>query len=79
MYRIGVDLGGTNIAVGIGSPGICDGAAGTVRNAHNLRWYGVPIVEMPRERVGLPARLSNDANCAALGNDAGIIGAAALA
>jgi len=118
MYRIGVDLGGSKIAVGlvdednkivskawtptraeagaegivgdilmcvsnaltlygadirecagigVGSPGTCDVENGTVRNAHNLGWFGVPLCQMLSERTGLPAYVDNDANCAALG------------
>ena len=117
MYRIGIDLGGTNIAVGvvdenyqllaqhsvptlaqrsaeevirdmgdavetalakagitvadcesigIGSPGTCDSEKGIVARAYNLSWFDVPICAMLRERFGIPVRLSNDANCAAL-------------
>ncbi len=118
MYKIGVDLGGTNIAVGIvdeeyriiadahtptkpergaeavvedmancirnalqfggidigecsgvgiGSPGTCDSAAGTVVHAYNLSWFDVPVCRMLSERIGLPVYLGNDADCAALG------------
>lgn len=118
MYRIGVDLGGTNIAVGlvdenwsivgtastptrpengaagvvrdiaqtiqntlifggvsisdcagigVGSPGNCDSAGGIVRNAHNLNWDSVPLCAMLETAAGLPARLANDGDCAALG------------
>ena len=117
MYRIGLDLGGTNIAagvvdesqhivaevslptgaerpaeavvadicraaekamekagitaahcasVGIGSPGTCDSANGVVVRAYNLGWFNVPVCSMVTARLGLPCRLSNDANCAAL-------------
>ena len=117
MYRIGIDLGGTNIAVGvvdenyqllaqhsvptlaqrsaeevirdmgdavetalakagitvadcesmgIGSPGTCDSEKGIVASAYHLGWFDVPICAMLRERFGIPVRLSNDANCAAL-------------
>ena len=117
MYRIGIDLGGTNIAVGvvnehyeivaeaslptgaqrpaeqvvadmcravelamekaditpahcasigIGSPGTCDGENGVVARAYNLGWFNVPVCTMMTEHFGLPCRLSNDANCAAL-------------
>ena len=117
MYRIGIDLGGTNIAVGIvnerheivahtsvptmahrapravirdmgdavraaldqagltvgdcasigvGSPGTCDSERGVVVRAYNLGWHEVPVCAMLAERFGIPARLSNDANCAAL-------------
>ena len=118
MYKIGVDLGGTNIAVGvvdenytmvatahtptgaergadaviadiancidnalllsgievsecagigIGSPGSCDAAKGTVRHAYNLNWFDVPVCAKLSERFGIPAYLGNDADCAALG------------
>lgn len=118
MYRIGIDLGGTNIAVGIvdethriaaaeraptrwqngadallddiaacvdraltrgglalsdcagagiGVPGTCDTARGVVRYAHNIGWDGVPVTAALTRRLGLPAFLANDADCAALG------------
>ncbi len=118
MYRIGIDLGGTNIAVGIvdeaqrivaahsaptraqngpdallddiagcvldtlaggglalsdcrgagiGVPGTCDTACGVVRYAHNIGWDGVPVTEELLRRLGVPAFLANDADCAALG------------
>ena len=117
MYRIGIDLGGTNIAVGVvnekyeivamhsvptgasrpaaevirdmgdaveaalvkagvsidqcqsigvGSPGTCNSEKGTVARAYNLGWFDVPICAKLQSRFGIPVRLSNDANCAAL-------------
>ena len=117
MYRIGIDLGGTNIAVGvvdsqyrmianaavptgagrpyqeivadmisaveevlsaadltaadcesigIGSPGNCDSEQGVVVRAYNLNWFNVPVCELLQKRFGIPVRLSNDANVAAL-------------
>lgn len=117
-YRVGIDLGGTNIAagvvdencriaakysvptkaerpyekivedmakavrlalqdagisleqccsVGIGSPGICDSETGTVLYANNLGWKDVPLAAALQKRINLPCRISNDANCAALG------------
>ena len=117
MYRIGIDLGGTNIAVGVvddrhrivaeaslpagahrpaeqvvadmcravelaldkagltpadcasigvGAPGTCDPEQGVVVRAYNLNWFDVPVCAMLTAHFGLPARLSNDANCAAL-------------
>lgn len=117
MYRIGIDLGGTNIAVGVvndryeivarrsvptgaerpaeevirdmgdaveealrqagltavdcasmgvGSPGACDPQTGLVKRAYNLNWFDVPVCRMLHQRFGIPVRLGNDANCAAL-------------
>ena len=117
MYRIGIDLGGTNIAVGvvneqhhivfqtsrpteatrpyqeviadmidaveaallgagvgiadcasigIGSPGTCDSQLGVVVRAYNLGWFHVPICQIMQEHFGIPVRISNDANVAAL-------------
>jgi glucokinase len=117
MYRIGVDLGGTNIAVGlvnenyeivaavsvptnagrpvdqvvdsignaidavmekggvtiadcamigVGAPGTVDVAQGVVICSYSLAWNRVPLASMLKERFGIPVRLDNDANCAAL-------------
>lgn len=52
---------------GVGSPGLCDSAAGRVRNAHNLNWHDVPLCKMLSQKMGMRVRLDNDANCAALG------------
>lgn len=126
MYRIGIDLGGTNIAVGIvdeqyhilaqadvptgasrpsdeviadmiraveralsaanltaadcasigiGSPGNCDSDRGTVVRAYNLGWFNVPICDRLQQHFGIPVRISNDANVAALAET--VAGAAA--
>lgn len=117
MYRVGIDLGGTNIAVGVvdeeyhiitqvsspteagrpyqeviqdmiraveaalakagitaaqccsmgvGSPGNCDSERGIVVRAYNLGWTSVPVCQMLQDHFGIPVKLSNDANCAAL-------------
>ena len=52
--------------MGIGSPGNCDSERGVVARAYNLGWFDVPVCAMLHERFGIPVRLSNDANCAAL-------------
>lgn len=117
-YRVGVDLGGTNIAVGvvdeekrivgrasaptgagrmlddiiydiaccvrsavkdagitladvagfgIGAPGYCLSEEGIVAYSNNLRWKNIPVCDELRQELGVGFRLSNDANCAALG------------
>lgn len=117
MYRVGVDLGGTNIAVGIvndnfeivehisvptrakrpaeqvvadiagtinclfekggvtaadcsvigvGAPGTCDIENGIVIRSYSLAWERIPLSPMLYDLLGIPVRLDNDANCAAL-------------
>lgn len=56
---------GDCMGVGIGSPGTCD--AGTVVYSNNLGWEDVPLAAQITRLTGLPCRISNDANCAALG------------
>jgi glucokinase len=55
-------------AVGICSPGPCDVEAGVISSAPNLPgWHDVPICRYLEERLGVSARLENDANAAAVG------------
>lgn len=117
MYRIGIDLGGTNIkagvvkngkilakssiktgknrpygavikdmaeqarslaeaagiipeeveSVGVGCPGAVTGKTGTVAYANNLGWRDVPLGPVLSSLMGVPVKVSNDANVAALG------------
>lgn len=54
-------------AVGVGAPN-GNYYMGTIEEAPNLRWKGrVHLVEMIKDRLGLPCVLTNDANAAALG------------
>lgn len=53
--------------IGIGSPGMIDAASGTVVYSNNFNWENVPLGAYLEEKLGLPVRVSNDANCAALG------------
>ena len=55
------------ISVGIGAPGYCLARQGMVVYANNLGWKNVPLCEELQQELGVPVRLSNDANCAALG------------
>lgn len=61
-------------ALGIGSPGCIDSKNGIVVFAANLHWENVPILEELKKYIDLPMGLSNDANCAALGE---VVGGAA--
>ena len=60
--------------VGIGTPGLVDGAAGIVRNAVNLGWHGEVALAHAAgtaiaQRIGvkLPVYVENDANAQAVG------------
>jgi len=53
--------------IGVGSPGVCRSADGEVVYSNNLGWDHVPLCAEITRRTGYPCRLSNDANCAALG------------
>jgi glucokinase len=55
------------IGVGIGSPGPLDTTRGVVLLTPNLGWRDFPLRDEIVARVGLPATLDNDANCATLG------------
>jgi glucokinase len=63
------DVGGTQFirGIGIGAPN-GNIYKGTIEYAPNLKWKGIiPVAEMIGKRFGLPARLTNDANAAAVG------------
>jgi glucokinase len=55
------------LGVGIGSPGPLDREHGIVIVTPNLGWRDFPLRDEVSSRVGLPASLDNDANCATLG------------
>lgn len=60
--------------IGIGSPGTIDAGSGMVLYSNNIRWENVPLAELLGKRLAedagcgvIKVRVSNDANCAALG------------
>lgn len=60
--------------IGIGSPGTIDAGNGIVLYSNNIRWENVPLAGLLGKMLSqnadcgaLPVRVSNDANCAALG------------
>jgi glucokinase len=55
------------IGVGIGAPGPLDREEGIVIVAPNLGWRNFPLRDRIAKRLGLPATLDNDANCATVG------------
>lgn len=55
------------LGTGIGSPGTIDAKRGVVVYSNNFGWENVPLGEKLSDALQLPVRVSNDANCAALG------------
>ena len=63
----GCDLKKVN-AFGICTPGPLDSEKGVVINASNLpHWRNYPLVQILRERLGIPTVIANDANATAMG------------
>ena len=55
-------------AAGISAPGPIESAEGVITDPPNLPgWHNVPLARIVRERLGVPALLENDANCAGVG------------
>lgn len=55
------------ISLGIGSPGTIDNETGMILYSNNFGWENIPILAELKEYMNLPMYISNDANCAALG------------
>lgn len=55
------------IGVGIGVPGMIDSENGVVIYSNNLNWSDFSISNKVSEALGLPVKIANDANVAALG------------
>jgi glucokinase len=66
LDELGIDIDEC-IKIGVGSPGMIDHIAGVVTFAGNFGWEDVPILAELRRYFTMPMRLSNDANCAVLG------------
>ncbi|MGH2464021.1 MAG: ROK family transcriptional regulator, partial [Candidatus Limnocylindrales bacterium] len=54
------------LGIGIGTAGLIDTTAGTVLEAVNLDWYGLPLGAVLRARTGLPVYVANDSQATAL-------------
>jgi glucokinase len=65
--RMLAGLGGSGTAIGIACGGPLDAAGGTIICPPNLpAWRGVPVRDIMSRRLGMPARLENDADAGAL-------------
>jgi N-acetylglucosamine repressor len=54
------------LGIGIGTAGLIDTTAGTVREAVNLDWHGLALGPVLRARTGLPVYVANDSQAIAL-------------
>lgn len=54
------------VGVGCGVPGVIDSTNGVVTFSGNLKWENLPLMKMLEEGIGLPVKITNDANAAAL-------------
>jgi predicted NBD/HSP70 family sugar kinase len=55
------------VGIGVGTPGLINTRAGIVVNAVNLDWQELPLGHLLEKRYGLPVRLLNDSQAAAIG------------
>ena len=55
------------VGVGMGSPGMIDSATGEVVYSNNLQWEHFFVTDAVSKLTGLPVKIANDANVAALG------------
>lgn len=63
--RAGID--GELVAIGVGCPGMINTQEGVVKFAGNLGLRDFPLGAELEKRLGMPVRMTNDANAAALG------------
>lgn len=55
------------VGIGMGVPGMIDGDSGVVVFAGNFGWTNLAIAEKLQKVTGIPVKITNDANAAALG------------
>lgn len=53
--------------VGAGMAGFLDIQNGFIKFSNNLNWHNIPAQKLLEEKLGVPVRINNDANVAALG------------
>ncbi len=66
MEELGIDESAL-AGIGVGCPGLVDAEAGIVRYSNNISWENVALVQELGKFFSCGIRISNDANCAALG------------
>lgn len=66
LEKQGISFDNCN-GIGIGCPGVIDSKKGIVVYSNNLKWEMVAIIEEIKKKIPLPIYITNDADCAALG------------
>lgn len=72
LIRSVADRGGASLSsvggIGVGSPGSVNDAAGVIRYSCNINFRETPLAALLADKTGVSnVKISNDANCAALG------------
>lgn len=65
--KLSATITGEIKGIGMGSAGVIDSENGTVVLANNLKLKNFPLAKIVEERCGVPTKITNDANAAALG------------
>ena len=65
--KLSAEFEGKIKGVGIGCAGVIDAENGTVVRANNLGLNNFPLARIVEKKLGLPVKITNDANAAALG------------
>jgi N-acetylglucosamine repressor len=55
------------VGIGVGTPGLVNTRDGVVVNAVNLDWRDLPLARLLQDRYGMPVRILNDSQAAAMG------------
>ena len=66
LLQTGIDKSNV-VGIGMGAPGMIDSKTGTVIYSNNLQWKDFALGGNVEKRTGLPVKIANDANVAALG------------
>lgn len=66
LVQTGIDKSEV-VGIGMGAPGMIDSKTGTVIYSNNLHWKDFALGGNVEKRTGLPVKIANDANVAALG------------
>jgi glucokinase len=67
LRTLAAAAGGELVAVGVGTPGPLDRAAGVIVHSPNQGWHNVPLGPLLADRLHVPVAIDDDANTGGLG------------